>query len=263
MNILGVVDSASTLFRKKVRVTLIHSETGEKLATEMLDGSQLPEKFDKPTILEIDNTQWRIVKFEQLNAGSYFKFAHICLHVISPDRFESNNRYLIPTHASLSQIKITKEVPQPIKDFAVSITEDEWLQLEFLAFDSLVHVQETASIVGEVINPPGGGNNLLGYASSYKRHTIEQYQIEINYEEFLESLNTKNTGKLLLVDNSFIDGGFSIQSENYTYYGIVDNNVIRKLGILRFDCVDEELSNVLLKYNLIFVDWCSASILSL
>jgi len=263
MNILGVVDSASTLFRKKVRVTLILSETGEKIATEMLDGSQLPERFNKPTLLEINDTLWRVVKFEQLNSGSYFRSAHICLYVISPEHFNSNNKYLIPTHASLSQIKTVKDAPLPLKNNTISIAPDEWLQLEFLAIGNLESVQETTSLINEVINPPDGHNNLLGYIYSHKRDTIDKHELEINFDEFLEFLNISNTANLLLANSSFIEGGFSIRSENYTYYGIVNQGIIKKLGITKFDCLDEELNNILLKYNLLFIDWCNASILSI
>jgi len=262
MNILGVVDSASSLFSKKIRVTLIHSETGEKLTTEMLDSSQLPKKFDRPTILEIDNTQWRVVKFEQLSSQSYFRSAHICLHVISPDQFISNGRYLIPTHASINRIKTTKENSPLSEDFTVSITQEEWLQLEFLAFENLVHIQEITSRINEVINPADGSNNLLGYASSHRRDTIDHYQIEISLDEFEKFLHTSTIGNLILADNSFIEQGFSIRSENHTYYGIVNQGLIRKLGVKKFESIDEELSNVLLKYNLVFVDWRNANILS-
>ncbi|UPK70634.1 hypothetical protein [Chitinophaga filiformis] len=260
MNILQVLNAASGLFPEKVTVTLIHGETGHHIATHVLKYSELPEAFNKPTILEIESIKWRIVKAEHRRAGHYFKSARISLHVVPDDSFESRGRFFLPTLAALNELEITNE-PPAFNDFNLRIKREDWLQLEFLAFENIATVQKTAAIIDSIINTADDENALLGYSIQHTRDNL-YHLLEIDLPNFCSLLNIKGKGNIALSNGCFIKSGFSLQSENHIYYGIQDNGLIRRLALATFDSVDQEIADVLSIYKTLFVDWCNASVLT-
>lgn len=261
MNILLMVDSVSTLFPKKVNVTLVHAESKEVINEHALNEFPSPEHFNKPTILDIGDTRWRVVKAETLRSGNYFRSAKVQLHVVPPDNVIDKNKFLVPTLASLDQIPITNLAPL-YSDFPLRISHDEWLQFELLPLANIDQIQETTAIIESIINSPEGNNNLLGYSSCHTRDLTSNSQLEIPFDDFCSFANITAKGNILLPSDDVVKNGVSLNSGDHIYYGILNNGIINKLAIKDFDCLDEELSNVLSKYSLTFVDWCNASIFS-
>ena len=261
MNILRVIDSASTLFHKKIKVTLINAQNGSVIKKAIIDSKDLPETFNKPTILEIENNHWRIVKAQALNAGSYFQAARLTLHAILQDEFDAGGKYPVPTLDIINE-QNTIETDTKFRDFTLSIAEHNWLQLEFHTYENIVEIQNTMEKIEEVINSSDENNHLLGYDSAYIREINFGHQLKIPFSDFCTFLNANEKGNISFHENTFIKNGFSIKTSNYTYYGIIDEGIIRKLAIEKFDFIDDELSNLLARYNLLFVDWCNTYILS-
>ncbi|MCF6402121.1 hypothetical protein L3C95_04500 [Chitinophaga filiformis] len=261
MNILLMVDSASTLFQKKVNVTLVHAESKAVINNHALNDFPLPEQFNKPTILDIENTRWRIVKVETLRSGNYFRSAKVQLYVLPPDSIVDPNKFLVPTLVPREQI-ITTDAAQAFNDFTLHLSHDEWLQFEFLPLSNIEQIQETTAIIESIINAPDENNNLWGYSSYHIRDLTWNYRLGIPFEDFCGFTGIADKGNIVLSNAAFVKNGFALRSSDHIYYGIVNNGVITKLAIKNFDCLDEELSNVLSKYGLTFVDWCNASILS-
>ncbi|SDG48788.1 hypothetical protein [Chitinophaga filiformis] len=261
MKILQVIDSASILFSQKIKVILVHAETKELISTHILDKRQLPPEFNKPTILEIENIRWRVVKANVDSPGNYFRSPKISLHVILSDHPLPVNKFLVPTHALFNQFTTTNTISL-FKDFSLALADEEWLQFEFHPVESIDFIQETTSIISTIINSPDENGNLLGYTSSYIRDSTWARPLQIQLDEFCSFMNIKEKGNIIMPNNNFIENGFSLRSDNYIYYGITNNGAIKKLAITGFDCIDDELSAILSRFNLVFVDWCNASILS-
>jgi hypothetical protein len=256
-----MVDSVSTLFPKKVNVTLIHAESKNVITEHALNEFPEPDQFNKPTILEIENKRWRVIKVQTLRSGNYFRSSRIQLQVLPPDSVVDPNKFLVPTIAPLEQIHVTKATPL-FNDFTLRLTQDEWLQFEFLPLINIEQIQETTAVIEAIINSPDEHNNLLGYSNSHTRDLSSLPQLEIPIDDFCALTNITARGSIFLPDDTVVENGFVLESNDHVYYGIVDNGIIKKLAIKEFDCLDEELSNVLSRYDLTFVDWCNASILS-
>lgn len=261
MNILRIADSVSTLFSKKVNITLIDTESKRIISKHVLDESSLPKEFNRPTILRVEDSEWRILEVDLINSGNYFKPREISFHVIAADKFTPTDKYLIPTLTALIPNE-ELEGDNLFSDFVLPLTSEKWLQLEFISFENISFVQETISIIDTLINSPDDSDNLRGYSSVYIRDTIYDHQLEISFNEFCAHVNPIKKGSILYAQNSPIKKGFSLKSENYTYYGIVDNGTIKKLALHSFECVDDEICGVVERFKLIFIDWCNASIIS-
>ncbi len=260
MNILLMVDSVSTLFPKKVNITLVHAESREIIANHALNDFPLPEQFNKPTILDISGSRWRVLKVDNLRSGNYFRAAKIQLHVLPPDSIIPTDKYLVPTLAPLELTPASKVSPV-FNTFSLHITHDEWLQFQFLPLSALEQIQETTAMIESIINSPDDNNNLLGYATSHTRDLTSISQLEIPFDDFCTFTNITARGNILLPDDIYIENGIALESSDHIYYGILNNGIITTLAIKEFDCLDEELSDVLARYDLTFVDWCNASIL--
>ncbi|PWV53652.1 hypothetical protein C7475_102402 [Chitinophaga sp. S165] len=255
-----MVDSVSTLFPKKVNITLIHAESREVIANHALNDFPLPEQFNKPTILDIGGSRWRVLKVEALRPGNYFRAAKIQLHVLPPDSIVRSDKYLVPTLVPPELTPTTKAAPL-FNNFTLHITHDEWLQFEFLPLSALEQIQETTAVIESIINSTDDNNNLLGYSTSHTRDLTSIAKLEIPFDDFCTFTNIIARGNILLPNDTYIENGIALESGDHVYYGILNNGVITTLAIKEFDCLDEELSNVLSRYDLTFVDWCNASIL--
>lgn len=82
---------------------------------------------------------------------------------------------------------------------------------------------------------------------------------DISFRQFNALLAQPVSECIIVNDNTIVRNGFSVRSDNHTYYGIVENDMIRNLCLNEFDYADEELMNVLSIFNLTLIDWCNAS----
>ena len=261
MNILRVAESTSTLFSKKTNITLIDAETGNIISKHNLDSRSLPESFNKPTIINIEDDKWQILKVEILRKGSYLSAPKLLFHVTSPDNFKMGDNFLVPTQQPLTEHETT-EHNTLFRDYTLARSFEQWLQLEFLPIGNTDLIQEANTTIEAILNTPDENNHLLGYSTNYIRNITYKYQLEIAFDDFCAFINPIQRGNISLRANSFIQNGFSLQSANYDYYGIVEDGIIRKLAIQTFNYVDDELTDLLAKYELLFIDWCNASIIA-
>ena len=82
----------------------------------------------------------------------------------------------------------------------------------------------------------------------------------IPLKEFALSVDIIEKGGLKADNGQFIENGFAIRTENYTYYGILKNNQICELCLERFESVDEEFCTISSAFGLALTNWCNGSI---
>ncbi|WP_315816510.1 hypothetical protein [Paraflavitalea speifideaquila] len=71
MNYAKVIGSALQLFPKKIKVTLIDAASGNNIGKHFIPAVQLPTAFNRPTILEVDNIKWRVLKADPVLADDF------------------------------------------------------------------------------------------------------------------------------------------------------------------------------------------------
>jgi hypothetical protein len=258
MNYAKVIGSAMQLFPKKIKVTLIDAATGNSLGMHKVPAELLPVAFNRPTRLEINNINWRVLKADPILADDFLFKKKLTLHV-RKENFsdDAQGLFSLPTLC----------YEQPVTDgdslhnnFTLVIAKNEWRQVEFLPLQQWEVIQEEIKVVENILGDQP--NPLLGYTQQYKRAKTASTTLEISWEIFYSLLLNSEAGSLCLDDNSFVQQGFALRSDNYMYYGVLLEGNIQTLSITQFNSVDDELMLVLDTFKLVLIDWCNASIIS-
>lgn len=260
MNYAKVVGAALQLFPKKIKVTLVHATTGNLLGTYKLDKTQLPQRFNKPLIITIDNKKWQVMKAEPSSDKDYLSSKKLALHVQQAEVLQlSANRFLVPTVANALPPLSEDEL---FNDFIINMDEYNWRQIEFLPASLLPVIHEEIKIIEPILKPAMEENLLLGFTSRHVRNKVGGQNLSIPFPEFLELVNASEKGavRFTYAFDGSLQNSFAISSSNYTYYGLVQANYITELCLPAFDCVDDEFINVVDAYGLVLVDWCNGII---
>lgn len=253
---LKIADGLSSLFPKKVSVHLVHAVHGTKLGTHKFDNELIPETFTKPTILEVGEKQWQITKSVCDREESYLRSKILTLHVQEPESFTLGNRSMVPSMDGI----IPNQVDHSFFDqFTLSVAADDWRQLEFLPISQLTIIQEDLKIIDFIL--ARSKDPLQGFDGLHTRNSIPKNILTIPFGEFCDTIQVIEKGNVSFEANPFVQDGFALRSGNYTYYGILKDNIITDLCIEQFETVDEEFSLLISKFELVFIDWCNAKML--
>lgn len=247
MKILAMYEGIVGLFPKKVLVTLIHATNNEALGDYKMAREQLPEIFNKPTILKMEDRSWRIVKANPFLLEGVRK---LTLHVIEPTA--SLDKFTVPTRSYPPSVLMEN----PASDLFVNMPLEDWRQLELLPVAQLELIQEQIAVIESMLDAVKEDDGLLGYETIYERVDIEGAGLNIPFDEFFQFVNGLQKGHVQNVADSFV-----IRSENYQYYGIVKAGIILNLCLIEFDSAEDEFAGVAEKYELLLVDWCSGKII--
>lgn len=253
MNYAKVVGAALQLFPKKINVTVIDEITGAQLGRYKIPLSQLPTAFEKPTILEVEGHAWRVVKAEPVKADDFSIFKKLTVHVLQKEHWK-DERLLFNMATRHAYRPLMTQEPL-FNDFTLDISEDDWRQLEFLPATDLQMIQEEMGRI-ELAAPDA----LWGYKNMHVREDTAQCVLNIPLAEFCDTIQARQMGNIRLYSDAFVENGVAIESDNYTYYGIVVNDRIVSLCLPAFDCIDDEFMQVVTLYNLVLADWCGGRV---
>jgi hypothetical protein len=258
MNYAKVLDAALTLFPKKIIVTCIDGVTGQQIGKYKIPLGQLPVAFDKPVTTTIDGHEWRVIKADPVNPDDIAIFKKLTLHVLDKDQLQQTPLgHNVPTrHAS-----VPLTTPTPFyQQFTLDITTDDWLQMEFLPAQSLPIIQEELALIDPILIAENGFNLLLGYENIHIRSQTAHLGTDIPFDAFCATIPVIQKGNIRLAGGDFIENGFALRTDNYEYYGTVENNCITHLCLTAFDCIDDEFMQVATTWDLALVNWCQGSI---
>lgn len=254
MNYAKVIGSALQLFPKKIKVTLIDAATGKSLGKHTIPAAALPAAFNRPTVLEIDNTNWRVLKADPISADDFLYSKKLILEVCNADNTATQElKYSLPT--------VCKELPAIGIDslyqaFTLELDQEDWRQVEFLPLGQSEAIEEAIKSIESILT--GQPNPLLGYEQQYSRNDVAQPGLAIPWSEFCDLLPNPVLGNVVVNNKRLVQDGFAIRSEGYTYYGIVREGLIQMLCLTQFDSADDEFMQVIDTFQLTMVDWCGA-----
>lgn len=237
-----------TLFPRKVNVTLIDAVSNQVISKRKILKQELPELFNKPTVLSFDNEQWQVLKADPISADDFHFTKKLTLHVQrAADFSRMNTRSLLPTVSGFLPAHGVAASP-----VLVTIPDAHWAQIQFLHSTTMPLLEEELSHINHVIS----ANSLVGYDQAHVRPLMPALQI--SYPDFLAVISTVVNGSVENVCN-----GFAVRSEAHTYYGTLEDGMITQLCLHEFQYVDDELSAILDKFNLVLADWCHGDAISL
>jgi hypothetical protein len=246
------------LLSGKMRVTFINATTGKLIGIQKMKPDQLPASFDRPTIIEFNGKEWRVMKAVPIHAKEFRVDNKLTLHVEESQILNQNIGNYYPT--------ICKGLPASSKftifnDFQLEIPADKWRQYQFLPPSLLNAAQEEIEQIIQILFPESNRNNLHGYFDVHVRKNIKNEPLNFPLDSFCERMNIREKGGVLITQGEFLKDGFALRSDNYIYYGTVVENKIEELNLESFESADEEFFEVATIYELLLADWCNAKLI--
>lgn len=258
MKYLKMFEAVAALFPRNINVTLVDATTGNGLGKHKIPAELLPAVFNRPTTLEIQGINWRILKADPVSADDFLVTKKLTLHVQNSASIDIEQlRFSLPT--------ICNELPLSgatslYHDFTLELAGSSWRQIEFLSLSRLQIVEEAIKTIETILTSQP--NPLLGYERQYIRDNTIQPRLAIPWEAFCALLTNPVRGNVFFNSKGFVQNGFAVRSDSYIYYGILENEYIHTLCLNHFDWADDELMRVLSIYELSLVDWCNSSRIS-
>jgi len=252
------------LFKRKIiKVRLIEVISNEAFGTVKMKPEQLPSSFEKPTTIHIEGGDWQVEKAEPIHADEFINKGELTLWLNKIIKIDPQNiRYSIPT--------ITNELPSlsdkySFYDLTHTIHEDDWRQMEFLPQNELPVIEEEMKMIEDIIFPeddPDFDSTVNGFDRVHIRK-IGRRLLNIPLDDFISTISIEKKGNLAIDGHiGFIENGFAFKSANHIYYGTLENGIIKELCLDFYDSMDDEISSIISKYNLLLVLWCRGSITS-
>jgi hypothetical protein len=227
MNYLTIANSFKDLFPPKVTVTFINAVDEQIITISKLDKTDLPDSFDKPITMTVLGESWRVVNV----LPGRKKLTIYVADAAHESAFTTN--YIVPTRA----------YPLPTTGNDINL----WRQLEFLPSSLLPIITEEFTMIEAVID----GGRLSGYESCYERVKLGMPSYSLPVSEFVQGVMSVSTAN-----------SFSLKSEHNSYYGIIQDGNIPLLCLEHLDGLNDELMDVLQRYDMILVDWCNLEAIS-
>ena len=184
------------------------------------------------------------------------------LHVREADSKNNlKSRFFVPTIAGQLP-DVTSD--QLFGDFVLDVNQEDWMQIELLPHSALPEIKQEITNIESILHPGKGVSLLWGYESRHVRKKWDAGKTAISFETFAAKINAIRVGAIRMCSSpeKFIKNGFAIHSDNWMYFGTLEHNFVKNLGIKQFDCVDYELMSILNGYEMVLVDWCNARIIT-
>ena len=285
MNYLQLYEAFTGLLPKRIKITLINYNTGQEIGIFKIDAANLPEVFDKPLVIDIDDKRWRVMQAEPRAAVDFLFRKKLILKV--QDEFLPANLmpFQSPTMAADKPAVLPGEpddivspatntvfpyIPAigslvaemdndstlPSDPYVLTIEETDWRQVELAAEDCLSVVTGDLHSVQQLLTEQPDA--LTGYSQQHTRSQQLKETLLIPWSDFLNRLDKPVIGPLYLRRSGWVENGFTVASAHHTYYGVSVNEYIQVLCLPIMPAMDDELMTIIEHFRLLLVDWCGA-----
>ncbi|RAI98675.1 hypothetical protein LX64_04660 [Chitinophaga skermanii] len=251
-------------YDQNIHVIFINVENGEPFGETSIAANQLPPSFDDNNTLQIGHEQWQVIEATPSQASDFIASKELVLHLkkISTPLPPSNILYSLPT--------ISNEIPMlvqeaPFSSFTLFLHEDEWRQKEFIHPRKLALVGEEVDEIKEIwMNfSKEIDDDHRAFKNIHVRKTIGLPGLYISLEQLMAVLQVSEPGSISFQGHEgYVENGFSLETTNSKYYGIVENGVVKQLGVIEEnDSTMREVNKLIRVFSLSFVNWVQCLII--
>lgn len=156
---------------------------------------------------------------------------------------------------------ISNEFPQLTEklnetEFDIYIHEDDYRQNEFLNQNSLPKIEEEFNGIKDIWNSHSKkSDEYTLFKHCHVRKIIGSPNLTINFNKLKSILNCQSVGQVVINGKSLVNG-FSIKTENTTYFGLLNGDNVFELCIVNWnDNTKSEILEINKTFNLVFVNW--------
>jgi hypothetical protein len=245
--------------KKTVSVEFIENGTNNPFAVSEVPIEQLPDTFELETNLEIGQQLWSVAqaipnKKEEFSGTGKLKVFLNKIETIDPKEL----LFSLPTiNDSLF------ETEPATSENLFSVREDDWRQMEFI---SKKYESEIAKEIKSVVEIYENHKVGIGFDEVHIRKLIEQplYDENINISVFVQDFILVKKYDGFGVEKHQAKHSFAFQiAEEVIFYGQANND-----GRIIFLCcegnknLEQTVEKIIKKYDVVFVDWCGAKVIS-
>lgn len=165
---------------------------------------------------------------------------------------------------SLSSIenKFPKYSTQQKDTFNLDLVEDDWRQLEFVHESLLSQVEQELDSIRDIVENYSvmNGKSISGFKKIHVRKLIPNPLNDGIYEkEVLDYFSSIRKGSLSI--GGKIENGYYFNISNFQLYAIVENSVVKSIGLYgltswdKADVFREDIKKLMTEKELVLVDW--------
>jgi hypothetical protein len=238
----------------KIKVQFIDNLNGQIIGVSELKVEQLPETFSVPTTMHIKDCDWNVEEAIPENSIDFVRTKSLVLKMRKVEKINSKDIWFTtPT--------ISNEFPQTIPkeketEFDVFIHEDDYRQNEFLNLSSFPQIQEEFAGIREIWkNHSKKSDEYTLFKNCHVRKTIGSPNLKINFNQLKTLLKCNSVGQVI-INGDILANGFSIKTENTTYFGTLNDETVTEFCIAQWnDDTTNEILAIDKTFNLLFVNW--------
>lgn len=247
---------------KKIEVEFTDAGTGELIARSTMKPGELPESFELNTTLNLQGQDWAITEADPMHSKDFIETGSLKLKLQKIAKVDPQNiLYTLPT--------ISNEFPiiadtSAFDNFNTNFYEDDWRQREFLNSSSLLHVEIEIEEIKKIWRDHSKKveGDFKAFTKIHVRRNIGLPGLNIDFKNLQNLLAVTQTGSAYVDSRGFLENGFSIETANTTYIGVVLNDVVKEFCILTFNENSlNEIKAINQRFNLIHVDWYNCHII--
>lgn len=141
-------------------------------------------------------------------------------------------------------------------EFDIFIHEDDYRQNEFLNKSSLSKIEEEFKGIKEIwANHSNKNDEHTLFKNCHVRKEIGPPNLKVNFDELKALLKCNSVGQVN-INHDILANGFSIKTDNTSYFGTFNNDTVIELCIAQWnDNTTNEILEVDKTFNLVFVNW--------
>ncbi len=249
-----------TSFSLNIEVTFIDDRTGESLGVTHIPISNLPESFERDTIINLSGADWNVLNARPKTRAQYTKSKTLILWI---DRIEQIN----PQNILYSLPSICDVIPgvnnRSLSGNELTIAEDDWRQFELISH-KLADKVDSEIVKIKLIHETAAAE--VGWREMYIRTkpvTPIASDIALTHLATILKVSAKSTGITYHGSQSPIADGYSFQlNDDFSIYGIAPKHKVQVIAIGQdsnvppnADSIDR-IQQLARKFHLDLVDWC-------
>ena len=246
----------------KIQVEFTDHNTGKLIAASALKPEQLPQSFELNTTITLAGAEWSVVEADPVHSKDFIKAGWLKLKLQKIGQFDPGNiLFTLPTISNEFPIIADTAL---FDSFRTNFHEDDWRQREFLNRSSLPVVKAEINGIKEIWenhNKKVDGN-FNAFTKVHVRKSIGLPGLNIDFKKLQTLLAVTQAGSAFIDRQGFLENGFSFETGNTTYAGVVLNGVVTELCILTFkENTIKEIAAINRTFNVIHVDWYNGHII--
>jgi len=255
---------------KLIHVRFIDSETGYEFANSDMPASLLPESFEAHTNMSIQGHNWEVIEARPMTSSEFVTSGNLILFlrkVQIKSMPPGDILYSIPTLCN--EIPGISEGTSKLGKQVLEIHEDDWRQIEFVPMELEEAVNIDMAKIEYIYKESSKKlDSYTAFTDVYVRERLQQpiQQNEISYIELIECFNNKEIMDGIAYEGiaGVVKNGFAIKVGLGLYlYGLEKDGLVNIFGLKLIDKLEikadeiEEINQLMMKFKLLLVDWCS------